>query len=72
MLVFVAGREAYLERQPVRVYGQVIAAACPAQERASLRVFLCIGGWLGVVGDAVSEVDAQDGHGVGPVVTGAP
>jgi hypothetical protein len=24
----------------------------------SLRVFLCIGGWLGVVGDAVSEVDA--------------
>ena len=25
---------------------------------ASLRVFLCIGGWLGVVGDAVSEVDA--------------
>src|SRR3954470_5508612 len=22
---------------------------------ASLRVFLCIGGWLGVVGDAVSE-----------------
>jgi transposase len=26
--------------------------------RASLRVFLCIGGWLGVVGDAVSEVDA--------------
>jgi hypothetical protein len=34
----------------------------PAPERApsswSLRVFLCIGGWLGVVGDAVSEVDA--------------
>ena len=28
-------------------------------ERAgSLRDFLCIGGWLGVVGDAVSEVDA--------------
>jgi transposase len=26
--------------------------------RRSLRVFLCIGGWLGVVGDAVSEVDA--------------
>ena len=26
--------------------------------RPSLRVFLCIGGWLGVVGDAVSEVDA--------------
>jgi hypothetical protein len=25
-----------------------------------LRVFLCIGGWLGVVRDAVSEVDAQD------------
>ena len=25
---------------------------------ASLRAFLCIGGWLGVVGDAVSEVDA--------------
>ncbi len=24
----------------------------------SLRVFLCIGGWLGVVGDALSEVDA--------------
>jgi hypothetical protein len=24
----------------------------------SLRVFLCIGGWLGVVGDAISEVDA--------------
>jgi hypothetical protein len=24
----------------------------------SLRVFLCIGGWLGVVGDTVSEVDA--------------
>jgi hypothetical protein len=24
----------------------------------SLRVFLCIGGWLGVVGDAVFEVDA--------------
>ena len=24
----------------------------------SLRVFLCIDGWLGVVGDAVSEVDA--------------
>jgi hypothetical protein len=27
---------------------------------------------LGVVGNAVSEVDAQDGHGVCPVVTGAP
>ena len=27
-------------------------------EAKSLRVFLCIGGWLGVVGDAVSEVDA--------------
>src|SRR6266480_4622625 len=40
--------------------------------RASLRVFLCIGGWLGVVGYAVSEVDAQDGHGGRPVVTGAP
>jgi hypothetical protein len=26
--------------------------------RRSLRVFLCIGGWLGVVGDAVSEMDA--------------
>ena len=40
--------------------------------RRSLRVFLCIGGWLGVVGDAVSEVDAEDGHGGRPVVTGAP
>jgi len=29
-----------------------------AATRPSLRVFLCIGGWLGVVGDAVSEVDA--------------
>jgi len=46
------------------------SAARPAGE--SLRVFLCIGGWLGVVGDAVSEVDAQDCHRVRPVVTGAP
>ena len=30
----------------------------PRDARASLRVFLCIGGWLGVVGDAVSEEDA--------------
>jgi len=29
-----------------------------ATAEESLRVFLCIGGWLGVVGDAVSEVDA--------------
>jgi putative transposase len=29
-----------------------------AAKEQSLRVFLCIGGWLGVVGDAVSEVDA--------------
>ncbi len=28
------------------------------RDLTSLRVFLCIGGWLGVVGDAVSEVDA--------------
>src|SRR5262245_58811413 len=36
---------------------QKTVVAC-ARELASLRVFLCIGGWLGVVGDAVSEVDA--------------
>ena len=45
----------------------VVRAADPAADEplagavldpASLRVFLCIGGWLGVVGDAVSEVDA--------------
>jgi hypothetical protein len=36
-----------------------LAVAITDQEaRPSLRVFLCIGGWLGVVGDAVSEVDA--------------
>ena len=33
------------------------SARCVAPPE-SLRVFLCIGGWLGVVGDAVSEVDA--------------
>jgi transposase len=33
-------------------------AVARAALRESLRVFLCIGGWLGVVGDAVSEVDA--------------
>jgi transposase len=43
-----------------------------AQLGVSLRVFLCIGGWFGVVGDAVSEVDAQDGHCGRPVVTGLP
>jgi putative transposase len=30
----------------------------PKARAQSLRVFLCIGGWLGVVGNAVSEVDA--------------
>jgi transposase len=39
---------------------------------ASLRVFLCIGGWLSVVRDAVSEVDAQDCHRLRPVVTASP
>jgi putative transposase len=29
-----------------------------SSDAQSLRVFLCIGRWLGVVGDAVSEVDA--------------
>jgi hypothetical protein len=29
-----------------------------ALDAVSLRVFLCIGAWLAVVGDAVSEVDA--------------
>jgi len=38
----------------------------------SLRVFLCIGGWLGVVADAVSKVDAEDGHCGRPVEAGAP
>src|SRR6266540_3218567 len=49
-------------------------SGCGSASRApgSLRVFLCIGGWLGVVGDAVSEVDAQDCHRVRPVVTGSP
>ncbi len=47
------------------------ARAALASEK-SLRVFLCIGGWLGVVGDAVSEVDAQDCHRVCPVVTASP
>jgi hypothetical protein len=42
------------------------------EQLASLRVFLCIGGWLGVVGDAVSEVDAQDCHRLRPVVTASP
>ena len=32
--VFVARGEADLEREPVGVYGQVIAGSCPAQERA--------------------------------------
>jgi hypothetical protein len=47
----------------------------PSRDHAwplSLRVFLCIGGWLGVVGYAVSEVDAWDGHCFRPVVTGLP
>ncbi len=68
----------------VEVGDQGAAARLAAGERAqrpvergklpveSLRVFLCIGGWLGVVGDAVSEVDAQDGHSGRPVVTGFP
>jgi hypothetical protein len=36
------------------------ARVAPLEARVvvSLRVFLCIAGWLGVVGDAVSEVDA--------------
>ena len=33
-------------------------AVVDQETRRSLRVFLCIGGWLGVVGYAVSEVDA--------------
>jgi transposase len=34
--------------------------------------FFCVGGWLGVVRDAVSEVDAQDCHRLRPVVTASP
>jgi len=34
--------------------------------------FFCVSGVLDVVGDAVSEVDAQDCHRVRPVVTGLP
>jgi transposase len=37
---------------------QVPGRKTDVSDAASLRVFLCIGGWLGVVGDAVSEVDA--------------
>jgi Ca-activated chloride channel homolog len=49
-----AAREAvraFLARIPPRLRVGLVALK-------SLRVFLCIGGWLGVVGDAVSEVDA--------------
>src|SRR5712691_2988435 len=43
-------------RERRRGKSDLLDAARAAVE--SLRVFLCIGGWLGVVGDAVSEVDA--------------
>src|SRR6266545_3522047 len=37
---------------------QQVSQLAEAGTPGSLRVFLCIGRWLGVVGDAVSEVDA--------------
>jgi hypothetical protein len=43
------------ERRLISERPRVALARARAQ---SLRVFLCIGGWLGVVGDAVSEMDA--------------
>jgi transposase len=55
-----------------KVDAQVLAQLLAAGFLPSLRVFLCIGGWLGVVGDAVSEVDAEDGHRGRPVVTALP
>src|SRR5207253_3046536 len=62
--------------EPARfsVYRLVVRCCrgCGLRSGWSLRVFLCIGWWLGVVGDAVSEVDAQDCHRVRPVVTGFP
>src|SRR5581483_1060515 len=48
--------------------GEVVDDEARVRLAGSLRVFLCIGGWLGVVRDAVSEVDAQDGHRLRPVV----
>jgi hypothetical protein len=51
--------EKYVEAaQRDRLDGEEVAGEQARGLAASLRVFLCIGGWLGVVGDAVSEVDA--------------
>ena len=55
-----AGAEAGLALERLRLLATAAYVGCEANSAASasLRVFLCIGGWLGVVGDAVSEVDA--------------
>ncbi len=57
-----------LEQAAQEVDEDVLGEA-PGEE--SLRGFLCIRG-LGVVGDPVSEVDAEDAHGGAPVVAATP
>ena len=44
--------------QTVEELTPIVGTRPACRALGSLRVFLCIGGWLGVVGDAVSEVDA--------------
>jgi hypothetical protein len=46
------------ERTMYRLLAAQYGGVRERRDQLSLRVFLCIGGWLGVVGDAVSEVDA--------------
>jgi len=55
-----AARSVLTQKRPAtpRAGGERHALQALVAARGSLRFFLCIGGWLGVVGDAVSEVDA--------------
>ena len=45
------------EREALRAL-MAARRSCEREAGSLVPVFLCIGGWLGVVGDAVSEVDA--------------